>query len=109
MPDPVIKDPVAIIQWATLIKTLVGSIIGGAIAVVAFFSKFQTKGNCDKAHKDHDKLLEEKEEGYKKDLRNLELKISSLKENTDIKLEAIHASTIRQEKLVEKIADKVWE
>ncbi len=109
MPDPVIKDPTAIIQWATLIKTLVGSIIGGAIAVVAFFSKFQTKRGCDKSHENHDKLLEEKEEGYKKDLRNLEVKISSLKENTDIQLIAIHDSTMRQEKLIEKIADKIWE
>lgn len=108
MPDPVVNDPAIWIKYAALVKSMVIGIFGGVTAMLAFINKFQTKKGCSKAHLDHDKLMGEKEEGYKKDLRNLEDKLKSLDDKTEIKLGAIHDSTVRQEKLLEKVADAVF-
>lgn len=65
---------------------IAGGIVATGIAIVKFFSHFQTKGGCKKAHTEHDKL----------DIERQKVR--------DEKLGRIHDSVERTEKLVLKIA-----
>ena len=65
---------------------IAGGIVATGIAIVKFFSHFQTKGGCKKAHAEHDKL-------------------DTLRQNVrDEKLGRIHDTVERTEKLVLKMA-----
>lgn len=84
-------------DYASTIKILVSSVIGGGVAVSGFLSRFQTKGGCKKSHAQHDALQEERQKTRDAKYEVLENKI-----------ENVQASQDRTHELVEKIADAVF-
>ena len=76
---------------ADIIRSLVVGVIGGGSAMIAFISRFQTKKGCKVSHKQHDKVMFLKEQLFEQ------------------KIDTIHDTMLEQKKLLEKIADKIWE
>lgn len=110
---------VALTDVFTILKSVVGGIISGGLIVFTFLSRYQTKEGCIVEHDNHDRLVKKDHQLIEERFARVELQISSMATNTNnrlksmeekhgIELKAIRESTERQEKIMEKMADKVW-
>ena len=54
-----------------ILGKILGGVIGGGVAVMGFFSKFQTRGGCRRAHNEHEKLKQARRETRDVKLSNI--------------------------------------